>query len=156
MEHRISSPYHPQTNGLDERMNQTLVHTLIKMANSEDQWDKNIDVALYVYRISMQDSTRFSPFYLLYNRHPRNAIQHAVDSSTVEPTSMSDDENMTVEEVTAAWKEQTIVTHVGGNTDININQVKLLYIVSTQQILPREYLCLHYGAKTWLFKILYV
>ena len=100
MEHRISSPYHPQTNGLDERMNQTLVHTLIKMANSEDQWDKNIDAALYAYRISMQDSTRFSPFFLLYNCHPRKAIQHAVDSSTVEPTSMSDDENMTdIEEV---------------------------------------------------------
>jgi hypothetical protein len=30
VEHRISSAYHPQTNGLDERTNQTLVHTLIK------------------------------------------------------------------------------------------------------------------------------
>ena len=61
---------------------------------------QNIDAALYAYRISMQDWTRFSPFSLLYNHHPRKAIQHAVDSSTVKPTSMSDDENITdIEEV---------------------------------------------------------
>jgi transposase InsO family protein len=35
VEHRISAAYHPQTNGLDERFNQTLVNCLIKMVGEK-------------------------------------------------------------------------------------------------------------------------
>ena len=87
VEHRVSSPYHPQNNGLDERMNQTLVHTLTKMTSSEDDWDLYIEAALYAYRIGIQDSSRFSPFLLLYNRHPRKAIDHELIFATAEPMS---------------------------------------------------------------------
>lgn len=82
IEHRISSPYHPQTNGLDERTNQTLVHTLTKLTESKEEWDQCIDAALYAYRIGIQDSSRFSPFFLLYNRHPRKAIEHELGTAT--------------------------------------------------------------------------
>ena len=91
MDHRISSPYHPQTNGLDERMNQTLVHALNKLTTEEGQWDQFIDAALYAYRISIQDSSRFSPFVLLYNRQPRKAIDHElVSANPTSPTSSDD------------------------------------------------------------------
>ena len=66
VDHRDSSPYHPQTNGLDEQMNQTLVHALNKLTTEEGQWDQFIDVALYAYHISIQDSSLFSSFVLLY------------------------------------------------------------------------------------------
>lgn len=82
VEHRISSPYHPQTNGLDERTNQTLIRTLKKLATKENEWDQCIDMALYAYRISVQDSTRYSPFFLLYNRHPRKAIDFEMATAT--------------------------------------------------------------------------
>ena len=52
VDHRISSEYHFQTNGLDERTNQTLVKSLIKLSSSTTDWDLNIEVALYAYRIS--------------------------------------------------------------------------------------------------------
>ncbi len=78
IEHRISSPYHPQTNGLDERTNQTLVGTLLKLSSSKDEWDLHIQPALYAHRISQQDPSRFSRFYLMYNRHPRKAIDHEI------------------------------------------------------------------------------
>ena len=89
IEQRISSPYHPQTNGLDERTNQTLVKSLIKLSSSQNDWDLNIDAALYAYRISRQDSSGFSPFFLLYNRNPRKAIDYELnneisDESTTE------------------------------------------------------------------------
>ena len=32
-DHRISSAYHPQSNGLDERLNQTLTRALVKFVN---------------------------------------------------------------------------------------------------------------------------
>jgi hypothetical protein len=76
IEHRISSPYHPQTNGLDERTNQTLTRALTKFAEAEDHWDENIDAALYAYRIAKQDSSKFSPFFIMYNRNPRKGIDH--------------------------------------------------------------------------------
>ena len=76
IEHRISSPYHPQTNGLDERTNQTQTRALTKFAEAEDNWDENIDAALYAYRIAKQDSSKFSPFFIMYNRNPRKGIDH--------------------------------------------------------------------------------
>ena len=47
IEHRISSPYHPQTNGLYERWNQTLTRALIKFSEAKENWDENIDAALF-------------------------------------------------------------------------------------------------------------
>ena len=83
IEHRISSAYHPQTNGLDERTNQTLVRALIRLtSNHQDKWDLYLDSALYSYRISRQDSSKYSPYFLLYNRHPRKAIDHEIAAHT--------------------------------------------------------------------------
>ena len=55
IQHCVSSAYHPQTNGLDERFNQTLVNTLKKVIDSStDDWDQHLSAALYAYRISKQ------------------------------------------------------------------------------------------------------
>ena len=35
-QHRISSACHPQTNGLDERMNQTITKQLVKYINAQE------------------------------------------------------------------------------------------------------------------------
>ena len=68
----ISTAYHPQTNGLDERFNQTLQRGLLKMINdNQNEWDKFLDSVLFAYRTSKQASTKFSPFFLLYGREPR-------------------------------------------------------------------------------------
>lgn len=93
IQHRISSAYHPQTNGLDERTNQTLVRALIKLTSTQqEQWDLYIDSALYSYRISRQDSSKYSPYFLMYNRHPRKAIDHEVANQGV-PAEDRDDEH---------------------------------------------------------------
>ena len=76
IEHKISSSYNPQTKGLDERTNQTLTRALIKFSEAKENWDENIDAALYAYRIAKQDSSQFSPFFIMYNRDPRMAIDH--------------------------------------------------------------------------------
>jgi len=52
-EHRITSAYHPQTNGLTERFNQTLTRCLAKVVNeSQSDWDEKIDTVLVGYRAS--------------------------------------------------------------------------------------------------------
>lgn len=90
VEHRISSPYHPQTNGLDERTNQTLVKSLVKLSSSTEDWDIHIEAALYAYRISRHDSSRYSPFFLLYNRYPRKAIDYELATTKSETQSPDD------------------------------------------------------------------
>ena len=52
VDHRMSAAYHPQTNGLVERFNQTIVNSLTKMTGEiPEDWDKYIDAVLFAYRL---------------------------------------------------------------------------------------------------------
>ena len=76
IQHLISSAYHPQNNGLDERTNQTLSRALVKVINAkQDDWDKHLDSVLLSYRTSVHASTKYTPFYLMYGRDPLLPIE---------------------------------------------------------------------------------
>ena len=69
-DHRISTAYHPQTNGLVERYNQTLQLSLVKLVNNQqNDWDEYLDGLLFAYRTSVQKSTKITPFELMYGRY---------------------------------------------------------------------------------------
>ncbi len=73
---KLTSAYHPQTNGLDERFNQTLQRQLLKFVDKEqNEWDLYLDSILFSYRVSCQDSTKYSPFFLVYGRQARLPVQ---------------------------------------------------------------------------------
>ena len=42
-----------------------------KVDKSGRDWDTQLSFVLFAYRTSMQESTKESPFYLLYSRDPR-------------------------------------------------------------------------------------
>lgn len=70
-----TTPYHPQTDGLVERYNQTLKSMLRKFVavNGKD-WDHWLPYLLFAYREVPQASTGFSPFELLYGRQVRGPL----------------------------------------------------------------------------------
>ena len=95
IEHRHSSPNHPQTNGLVERFNQTLRKALQKSIKQDKDWDLHLNKILFGYRIGMQASTQHSPFELLYGRPAVIPIQNAcrpTEHIPTEPSNYSTDE----------------------------------------------------------------
>ncbi|KAK7880059.1 hypothetical protein WMY93_033267 [Mugilogobius chulae] len=70
-----TTPYHPQTDGLVERYNQTLKSMLRKFVSTTGKdWDQWLSYLLFAYREVPQASTGFSPFELLYGRQVRGPL----------------------------------------------------------------------------------
>jgi hypothetical protein len=69
-----TSSYHPQTDGLCEKFNGTLVKTLSMYCDeNQKDWDEHLPTALFAYNSTpMSNSTSYSPFYMMYGREPRN------------------------------------------------------------------------------------
>ena len=66
-----TSGYHPQCDGLVEKFNSTLINMLSKNVEKYGRdWDAHLPYLLFAYRVAVQDSTNFSPFYLLYGCEP--------------------------------------------------------------------------------------
>lgn len=67
--HVTTSFYHPQSNGRIERFHKTLHDILSKLMKDDTKtWDLYLNQALAAIRFNISESSKFSPFYLLYNR----------------------------------------------------------------------------------------
>ncbi|KAL1254106.1 hypothetical protein QQF64_016335 [Cirrhinus molitorella] len=70
-----TTPFHPQTDGLTERFNQTLKQMLRKfVCDSGTDWDQWLPYLLFAYREVPQSSIGFSPFELLYGHEVRGPL----------------------------------------------------------------------------------
>ena len=51
--------------------NRTVKDSLVKVLDERaEEWPDVIDCVLFAHRVSRHYSTKYSPFYLMYNRHP--------------------------------------------------------------------------------------
>ncbi len=70
-----TTSYHPQTDGLTERFNQTLKQMLRKFVNdTASDWDQWLPYLLFAYREVSQASTGFSSFELLFSDDVRGPL----------------------------------------------------------------------------------
>jgi len=73
--HSFVSPYHPQANGLVERLNRTIKDSINKYVQHDiTMWDHHLSGVLFGYRALKQASTGYSPMFLLYGREARLPI----------------------------------------------------------------------------------
>ena len=70
-----TTAYHPQSDGLIERFNRTLLN-LLSIAAREDtcNWDSYIPLLMFAYRTSVQESTGCTPYQLVFGREVRLPI----------------------------------------------------------------------------------
>ncbi|KAG1468527.1 hypothetical protein G6F56_003781 [Rhizopus delemar] len=70
--HKLTSAFHPRTNGKCERLNGILKTMLRKFVHGAiHMWDEYVDAALFASRIRRHRTAGYSPFYLVYEREPR-------------------------------------------------------------------------------------
>ena len=81
-----TTPYHPQSDGLVERMNRTLLDMLSKACkNRTEDWDTHLPYVLAAYRATPHASTGCSPNLLMYGREMALPVDLIYDTSTGVP-----------------------------------------------------------------------
>ena len=66
-----TTPYRPEGNGSCERFNRTLISMLGTLPEEfKVEWTNHVNTLTYAYNCMRSNATGFSPYYLLYGRHP--------------------------------------------------------------------------------------
>ena len=67
-----TTPYHPQTNRLVERLHQTIMHMIGKLGEDKKaDWPSHLAEIAHAYNATQSTVTRYSPHYLMFGQQPR-------------------------------------------------------------------------------------
>ena len=70
-------PYHAQTNGQVDRMNQTIIHMIGKLEqDKKDCWSEHLPEMLSAYNGTRSGVTGYSPYFLLFGRKHRMLVDY--------------------------------------------------------------------------------
>jgi len=74
--HVTSTRYHPQTQGLVERNNQTINERVRLFCKNILEWDKHLAELIHSINVSVNKTTKQTPFLLLRGYEPRCQIDN--------------------------------------------------------------------------------
>ncbi|GAX81110.1 hypothetical protein CEUSTIGMA_g8544.t1 [Chlamydomonas eustigma] len=93
IDHRITSPHHPEANGASERFVKTVktgMARCVESSGTESEWDMYLPWIALGYRVTPHESTKLSPFQLVYACKPilpasvRERLSEPVDFDNIE------------------------------------------------------------------------
>ena len=93
IDHRVTSPNHPQANGAAERMVKTIkagIDRYVSNSADEKSWDMYAPYVAMGYRITPQESTKMSPYELMFACKPELPTAHK--EKLLEPLNFDDPE----------------------------------------------------------------
>ena len=136
---RFSTAFHPQTDGQSERANRTLEQFLRHYVSSrQDDWDDYLDIAEFAINDSVNPSTGYSPFYLMYGVNPSCAVDLACESVVPAAQQFADDmadalahakaklqEAQAVQAVQANKRRRDVVFKVGDKVKLSTANIRL-------------------------------
>eukprot|EP00253_Pinus_taeda_P014958 PITA_14958 len=81
VQHKVTTPYHPQANGQVESSNKIIEAILTKtVASHRRDWAARLPEALRAYRTTWRSSTGYSPYQLVFGKQPIFPIEFEIQT----------------------------------------------------------------------------
>ena len=86
-----TTPYHPQSDGLVECFNRTLLDMLATASQEQPfDWEDHLRQLCMAYNSSVHPTTGYTPFYLMYGRQARMPIDVMYGTPSAQPEELSE------------------------------------------------------------------
>ncbi|KZR97391.1 Uncharacterized protein APZ42_007770, partial [Daphnia magna] len=104
IKHCTTTAYHPQTNGLTERFNKTIVEMLRKyISEGYEDWEDMLGQVAFTYRHSINSSTHETPYFRNHGRDAVMPIDRWLQPTSSDPITPQDYKSQTMKRLLKAF-----------------------------------------------------
>jgi len=155
IERRLSTAFHPQTDGQTERTNAILEHYLRAYINyQQDDWGGSLPLAKFAYKNGYQETIKNTPFFANYGIYPEyEMIGHLIQGKQPKPEEMSRLHESLRNKMVAAQLWQKRYYNLHRKPDPNLQSADMVWLIPRNIMTTRPSKKLDYK-KIGLFKIL--